>query len=801
MGIPHDAQAFANTAFHGGFNPAQFAQGIGPGPAQMNMNPQMQMAQHLQAQGMTPAQRQYQMHMQAQARLQAQQTRTMNGVGMPNPQMNAMQQPGGMPSKPNPPEELFRQLQSFMAARGRAVDPNPLICSRPVPLMRLYGVVLKCGGSSKVTKMNQWPFVAQNLGFPQMQFGQAAQELQNYWMANLAPFESAWIAATQQKNQMRMAAQANVQNQIQNQMLPNRIGFQGEAPMNHGHQRSQSDLMAIKTNAQMLNNTQQHNSFMPAQQVKEGQDSATNSQHRRSLSRQFDPSHLNGMQSGPGPMPSPQKRPPSSSAQTFVSQPEPTMPVKKPIEDPFQPVTLEPSLFHGPINTEEMSALGQSLVDVKPVNPHARELGVIDIHALTMAIKSGMHAETRLALDTLVTVSMEHAAQLALPQCDDLLETLVDCAQEQADFLLEHAAEVSDEMLLTSYEDLIRLCKVDAQSLQDISEFGSLAYDLDRAADRIVCITTLFRNFSFYEPNFGPLGTPEVMKLLTNIIRNLGTKENFLRSNRNTVDFMKDIVTYLSNSSQTIQLPGKEEALCLLHFLLAFAPTPLPVSAASAKVTFTMYNPNVHKYLPSAVDSLAKLLARDEPNRTFFKSIFISDGHSSPAFELITRTFGLAIAPLPINRALVKSVIETRKPFLLQGLLAAEILAGLAPNSDHTLARSWLESEEGFAPHLLHFVSITSTADRSSHNGPRPPQQQGRNAAEQDANAYVALGSRAVAILKVLVQKSRTTNADGAVQFPLGVFLKKETLLGAMVNKDVDQSILRQLCIYAGLEE
>ena len=38
-----------------------------------------------------------------------------------------------------------------------------------------------------------------------------------------------------------------------------------------------------------------------------------------------------------------------------------------------------------------------------------------------------------------------------------------------------------------------------------------------------------------------------------------------LRSNANTLDFMKDVVIILSNISQEIELPAKEQALCLLR--------------------------------------------------------------------------------------------------------------------------------------------------------------------------------------------------------------------------------------------
>lgn len=798
MGTPHDGQNFMpNAPFQAGFNPAQFSQGMLSNPGQMGMNAQMQFAaqQQLQHQGMTPAQRQYQLQMQASARnLQAQQARTMNGVGVPNPQLSAMQQ-ATTPAKPNTPEDFLRQLQGFMAARGRTVDINPVICSRPISLMRLYAIVMKSGGSAKISKPNQWPLVAQQFGFPQAQLAQAAQELQNYWISNLAPYESAWIA-NQQKNQIRLTAQGG----MQNQMSPTRAGLQGDDLSNLSHQRSAADAMNMKGPGQILNNIQQPpNNFMAQGQLKDGQDFAAVSQHRPNLSRQFDGSQLNGVP-GPGPMPSPQKRPQSSSDKPLGIEAEPSMPIKKPIEDPFQPETLPPRRFHGPINTDEMTALGQSILEVKPINPHMRELGVIDIHALTMAIKSGIHAETRLALDILVTLSTEHTLQLSLVQCDDLMETLIDCAQDQLDFLAEHAAEVSDEMLLTSYEELVRGCKFDTQQVQEVHPFGSVEYDLDRAADRIICITTLIRNLSFYEVNFGVLGMAEVIKFLTTVIRYLGTKEMLLRTNRNTLDFMKDVIIYLSNLSHSIQLPSREEASCFLHFLLAFAPSPPPVSAASDKVTFTMYNPNVHKYMPSAVDSLAKLLARDEPNRMFYKSIFLSDAHSNTPYELLTRAFGLAISPLPTSRSQSKATVEARKPFLLQGMLAAEILAGLIPSSEHTLARSWLESEDGFAAYLLRLVALLSS-DRTVQNPQRLPPQQGRNAPEQDGNAYGAISNRAMAILRSLVQRSRTNTGDGLTVLPPGVLPKKETLLGAMLEKDIDSQILRQLCIYSGLED
>lgn len=793
---------------------------------QMPLNAQMAMGP--QHQGISAAQRNYQMQLQAQARhMQAQaqaqahaqaqaqaqaQTRSVNGMpnsagaAMANAPMN--QTPSGAsfhPPRPSNPEEFLKGLQAFMAAKGRPVDLNPVVCGRPLPLLRLYAAVVRLGGSQKISKLNQWPFVAQQFGIPPPQQLQAAQELQNYWMANLAPYETAW-----QFSQKQRAAQAAMQNQLQNQMSPPSRDLQQHGPDSGGHhQRNSSDLMSMRAPPgpmppqpppppPMMNGFGGQQPPHPPGQP----DAAGPSQHRATLSRPLDPQPLSATMPAPVTGPPAQKRPQTATVKAEEVEPDTKVPLKKPIEDPFKPDVLPPSRFHGPINMDEVGVLGQQISDAKPTAPSARELGIIDIHALTMAIKSGLHAETRVALDTLVTLSTESTLQLSLADCDDLMDTLLDCAQDQIDFLVENAAEVSDEMLLPSYEELVRAGRIEAECLQDAPEFGSLAYDLERAADRLICVTTLIRNFSFYEANFGVLGQPEVLKLLSTVIRYLGTKEMVLRGSRNTLDFMKDVVIYLSNLSTSLQLPGKEEALCLLHFLLSFAPTPPPVSSSSDKVTFTTYTPTLHKYMPSAVDSLAKLLARDEPNRTYYKAIFSADYNSNPAYELLTRTFGLAIAPVPTSPNHTRALVEARKPFLLQGMLAAEILAGLAPGSDHPLARSWLESDDGFAGNLLRLVTLLS-AERSIHGAQRPPAppQPGRNIPEPDPNGYGAITSRAMAVLKTLVQKSRTLDEHGSVIVPTGVLPKKEYLLGAMIKKDIDPGVLRQLCIYAGLED
>jgi SWI/SNF chromatin-remodeling complex subunit SWI1 len=795
VATPHDNQQNMMQGMNGGqgFNPAQFQRPMG--------NPQMNMGQpHMQPGAVSDAQRQYQLQIQAQVQAQARhyqqqaaaQARMANGGPNPGNPMTTPQQPGHL-RKPTNPDDFIKGLQSFMAQRGRTVEINPTICGRQLPLIKIFQLVMRMSGSASISKANQWTFVAQQFGFPPQLQPQAGQELVTYWINNLAPYEGALMASQQQKH-MRVASQGGQPGQPLGQMSPTRAQPQDTAGPTH--QRHQSDMTGVGVNGAEPNNLQQPSAgqTFPQPQVKAEQAQQFTPQHRSTQSLQQE-AMMNGS-SPVAPTPSPQKRLGSAGRQSSLNI-EPNLPIKKPIEDPFQPEELPPSRYHGPVNVEEISILTDQLMNYKPSVPRFQELGLIDIHALTMSIKSGIHAETRMALDTLVTLSLEPSLQLVIEKCDDLMETLIECAQDQVDFLAEHSPEVSDEMQLSSYEDLMRGCRMEGERLQRVPRFGSVEYDLDRAADRLICITTLMRNFSFWEANFAVLGMAEAIRLLSNVIRYLGTREMFLRNNRNILDFMKDVVIYLSNLSHSLELPGKEEALCLLHLLLAFAPMPAPFITPSAKAVFTNYNPNIHKYLPAAVDTMAKLLARDEPNRTYYKAIFAADSASTPAYDLLTRAFGLAIAPLPTNSHNPKIVLEARKPFILQGMLAAEILANLAPGSEVPLAKSWLESEDGWAPVLLRLLGTLSIRP------PPPPPQPNRHGhpPDPDPGAHLSIASHSLALLRALVQKSRTVDNKGEVVGPVGIWPKREMLMGALMNKDVDSHILRLLCNFADLED
>ncbi|KAL9105741.1 MAG: hypothetical protein Q9227_009129 [Pyrenula ochraceoflavens] len=799
---PHDAvpgfmpgaqfplQGLGQQHFH---NPQTMAGHGAPMPGAPSFN---HMAPQMPSRGMTPQNQAqaYQMHLQNQARqmqAQAGQIRPPGGGGMAA--VPGMTNPAAMQAKQQE-MNMIKTLQQFAAQRGAQLEWNPVIQGQQISSFLLFNTVIRNGGSAKMA--GKWPLIAQMLKYPQQLQMQAGREIEHYWKRTLAMYEMAAAQRAQNRDPTRgMMPRQDDQMPNQSHMSPGQQNLQTHQPQPPDSAKPQNE---------------QSNGFITPVQVKESP--SNQAQHRPSLPRSVDGSQPNGMP-GQGPVPSPAKR--TENEQGKPRDETPRKPRRESIEDPFKPEVLPESHYHGPVNVEEVYSISSHIIDLKPIMPSFRELGVVDLHALTMSLKSGIHAEVRMALDTLCLLSVEPNVQLVLEQCEDLVDALVDCGQDQVDKLAEDATEVSDEMLIDSYEDIVRGCTSDARGLQDVPEIGSRAYNLDRAVDKLICVTTILRNFSFYESNFSVLGTPEVIGLMTTVIRYLGTRSLLLRSNVNTLDFMKDIISFLSNLGQQLQLPSKEDALCILHFLLAFAPGPSPVSSSrQARVTFAPYNPNVHKYLPSAVDSLAKLLARDEPNRTYFKSIFAADASSSPPFELLTRTFGLAVSPVPEVGRHIQGIVKARRPTLLQGMLAAEILTGLIPSSDHGLARSWLESADGVCMSIRQVVSVL--LNDMAKMAPQARERQYR----EDYTDYLALSHRGLEVLRRLAERCKneivndgeTTNGEvngeedktGKIKekgrVPGKVVIAPEQVLGAMMINGFDARSLRELCVFADLD-
>lgn len=810
-GAPHYTQGMSFAGVQGQpFTPPVSSTVDGAGLAQYN--------QHLQNQHQ---QQQQQLRLQDARVRQMQQQRqhgeAPNPMGQPSNQLSPhqiaafrAQQAQQAQQRPNNPEQLLRTITQWAQQHGQHFNPQPVIAGRPISSVQLFMGVMKMGGSKRVNSMGQWPNVANFLHFSGPQQMAAAQELQSYWATNLAGYEHSF--GLQQQQRRAMADPLRTPNHTAGGEMASRQDAFSPAKQMHIQSIQQPMQPPPSMQPHFHSPTKQmpphphdprqplQNGYLPPQQG-QGQGRPPNIYSIPQLPMQAPPhaipvaeitrapiAKLKRSESSPYSNLWPKKKPFFERCLNYESNIE--------IQDgdtvrTWGGLELQP---HGPfIETID------DLLKFKLSVPRSEELGLIDLRALTLSLRSGMHAEVRLALDALASLSKDHSSQtpLVLGKAGDLLESLIDCADDQVQFLADHSAEVSDEMLFASYEDTIRNCKIENVTLQDVPEFGTPEYDLDRAANRLICITTILRNLSSSsDVNHIALADPMVIRLMATVVRYIGTRSMMLRTHMNVLDFSKDILTILSNVSQHIDLPGREEALCILHFLLSFAPSPAPNSADDGEVTFSLFHAGTHRYYPQAIDSLAKLLARGDPNRTFYRLIFVSDTASPPPFDLLTRAFGLAIAALPgVANNNPGSLIKARLPHLIQGLLAAEILASMIPSTEHQLARSWLASPDGFAVSLMRIV-----IELGKQPPPQPAQRhhQGR-VPDSDPLGYATITERGFAVLRKLTEKAK--DIDGfSRELPYGVLPDKRTVVAALVLPNLPPDVARQLCALSLLD-
>ena len=431
------------------------------------------------------------------------------------------------------------------------------------------------------------------------------------------------------------------------------------------------------------------------------------------------------------------------------------------------------TVYHGglPISDPWFKDTLDVLVKFKHSTPQLNELGVVDIQALILSLRSGINGEVRLALDVIAALS--HARPPPLTECEELLDTLIDFGSDQINMLAESSSKSSNFVQLPSQQKQLRGFKTQSYGLQEVPDIGSRYYDLDRAAHRLISVTTILRNLSLRSDNRESLREPSIIRMLTTVVRYLGTRDLFLRTHQNALDFSKDVVTFLSALAPYLNLTSKEDGLAVLQFLLSFAPEPKS-SVQGEKTTFAFYEPMIHRYLPHAVNALAKLIARD-PNRTLYRSIFASESASSPPFNLLTRAFGLAVCTIPEvshHRSRGKGIIATRSPIIAQGLLSAEILMGMLPMSAHEIAYSWLGSQDCLVSRLVALLSLisktTATASRQRPDGRL-------RTAYNMRLEYRVLYARGLLLLRKLAERAQDAAAF-ATDFSPEVFRLKQSV-------------------------
>lgn len=717
-------------------------------------------------------------------------------------------------------QQILNGIMQFTRARQIPFNPNPVIAGRSVNSVNLFFGVVRLGGSGRITQSQQWPHVAQLLQYPANLVGIAGQELQNLWQTSLVEFERHWYQ-TQQTQRHKIAAESTraAGGLQQGESNPRTAYFpQGRNMMDHG-----SSYMHPSSNSHsgLQSPSKQISEVHAAPHGPTDGSSAhppppSSSFHSRvpslvsdpTTNENYQPQHPNAtlrLQSGKvstaGADWAARKRylPEMFIPRAFNLESRPLQVTEA--ENEEMEVSVEDQdvrmrlTRHGglPIDDIDFKDSVASLLKYKARVASLDELEAVDIRALTMCLRSGIRGEIRHALDTVILLSEQ--PRIYLDNCDDLVEALVECANDQIDFLAEHASEVSDAMLISSYEDTIRGCKSELEEIQNPPEFGTLEHDLEKAVEKLVCVTAICRNSSFFEGSHRALADSIVLKMMATVIEYLGTRNMVLRSHRHALNFTKDVVIFLSQIAHRLDFQDKDEALCILHFLLSFAPLPELPNVRHDRVLFTTYTPLLNPYLPNAINAFAKLFVR-ERNRIFYRSIFQQETSTSLPFELLTRAFAFAISPVPetsLSTPIEK--LTNRIPFIAQGLLVAEALISMIPNSEHTLASSWLKSVDEFGFRLMKMITLFPH-HLNTHPTPHPHVRASAIEDISDPHGHVMVSHRGLMVLKKLIEKGQGSDSDAPIP---GTFPSLQIVLSALEDSQTDSEISRLFCLLRDL--
>lgn len=655
-----------------------------------------------------------------------------------------------------PKENFLPTIANWCQQRNLPFSQTCYVNGRQAHPFNLWALVMQHGGSNTVQGKNMWGQIALKLGFiappSQGQDPQQAQmavaQLREWWKQNFFQFERVKLTEFQQKRSSLMQSLSQRAATMQAQQGGQPRQMQGGMPNMQG-----------PPNPAMLHMRR----------------SSGIEQAQAQMSPQMYPNQPAGFQAG-----QPQ-RPGTQGSMTAAIPPQqpirtPTRPTGKQKPAIIDPVKPEPakvrsdkwqpgdkfvpeafSFYTGPhahlephgsfiLRDNSLEKVERELEELRPGQPNlytdnGQAIGVIDIHALSMSLQSGIGAEIRVALDIVANLALDYEDVFKRPfelaRCGDLLDALMDCAETQLEYLEEHAAQTSDEVELPTYDELLRKVKDDSMTIQEVHEAGSDEYDLEMAADRLLCILNILQNVSAGDSglkasgshpmmlngrpnpqlsyrqawlhNASMLSSPAVFETIEKILRAVGTRSRLLRNNQNTLDFYKDAIVFISNVAEVLELQGKGDTSCILHFINTFGPTcDIRTSTPKLEITFKPQEPEQHRYLRYAIDTLAKLLARDEPNRNHIRALLTSEA----PYNMFTRTFGLAIAPLPELDldAHIQSpyqediVLKWRQPWVSQGLLAADILVSLLPAGASNVAAAWLHSVDGWPSKILRLV-------------------------------------------------------------------------------------------------
>lgn len=387
--------------------------------------------------------------------------------------------------------ELFMAvLSDYMSRRGSPIREPIVVNRKRVNLFFLYALSHKLGGVQVMVKALQqplqpspWSVLAQRLNLYEGADSPAKREsidkeLSSCYVQYILPYEQYCNTPDGQKDiqerrlhyQKQLVAKMQRQAKVLNQgQSPQAIGVQprksamlpaqmGQMQMNQGNQGQMGQMqMNAALNLQLLNqpnHAKQIPNQIPTQPPQTQMSPAMSPAFQKPVPQALNQPMPEAASSAPTPRQRQQSRAsilshnsPQVSSPLVQLNPSRAGSVVQPVQRPVLALRSTPSEkptsttnmiknyipYRASADTQAgpdaatMLALGQEVDLARPVYMFAPELGSINLHALTMSLKSMADPnsdELTMALNTLLVVSLDAALLIKLPDCPELLDAL-----------------------------------------------------------------------------------------------------------------------------------------------------------------------------------------------------------------------------------------------------------------------------------------------------------------------------------------------------------------------------------------
>ncbi|GAA6035903.1 hypothetical protein JCM8097_005154 [Rhodosporidiobolus ruineniae] len=511
-----------------------------------------------------------------------------------NSALRQVQQQQSQPNSTMSPQQqtFHRALAEFYAKKGQQFAGAPVVEGQQLDLAKLFTMVTKMGGFEAVNNNRYWGHVAQTLGFiapsPDQQPESRLQALAQAYQQILLPFQQGWAEVQQQRLRAAQAAAAASGRPGSAQALPNGASpsltsaFPPQTPsaptpsaLNISTPAAAASPftapLPIPPPAQPASNTIDLTAGVSSPFATSAPGSrpltGTSAGQREGTAPLLDlkgkgkavEDSLLGIKAEPGtidltgtPKPTSSLLPSTDTAATSASPVTAARPSTssgaatsadvKPVApaEPAEPPRrkrrkIEYAPMVRPVETYgglDLGLMEQTAAKVEKTRRkrNLHDLGTVDIHSLTMQLRSRLPSEVAYALNALTLVVQQMSLdrgdgglEFPLSRCPDLAEELFDLLEETAfgfgdedegyfdeeDEPAPAPAEVTDKAPFvppTSYRELFRLVADEASALLPPPP-RSERLNPQRSAETILAVLNLVRNLSQNGDNATFLGT------------------------------------------------------------------------------------------------------------------------------------------------------------------------------------------------------------------------------------------------------------------------------------------------------